>query len=69
MTKRAERRASLALKKKKAKELYPHDKCAKMANHLAACSCHMCGNPRNHDSSQKTMQERRADENEKDQIE
>lgn len=33
----------------------------KYADHLATCSCHMCGNPRKL-WKQRTMQELRADE-------
>jgi len=46
--KRGNRRAQLARKKRQALELYPHDPQAANANHLAKCSCHMCGNPRKH---------------------
>lgn len=31
------------------------------ADHMAQCSCHMCGNPRKH-FGEKTMQEKKADE-------
>lgn len=57
----ARRRADLERMKRKAKRLYPHDDKARLANHLAACSCHMCGNPRRYYPNEKTMQERRAD--------
>jgi hypothetical protein len=46
--KRGNRRAQLAKKKRKARKLFPHDQQATNANHLAHCSCHMCGNPRKH---------------------
>lgn len=55
------RRASFARMKKRALRLYPHDTQAKNANHLAVCSCFMCGNPRRYFKNEKTMQERRAD--------
>ena len=45
-TPRARRRADLARMKAKARRLYPHDPKARSANHLAVCSCWMCGNPR-----------------------
>lgn len=35
---------------------------AKRRNHLAECSCHMCGNPRKH-FNEKTLQERRFPDN------
>lgn len=57
--KRGLRRAALARKKRKARIIYPHDHKARSANHLAACSCHMCGNPRRH-WNKDTMQERCA---------
>lgn len=57
----AERRAALVKKKKRARKLYPHDPKAKLANHLAHCSCHMCGNPRKHFPGSKTLQEMKAD--------
>lgn len=46
--KRAQRHAQLARKKRQARKPYPHDPKARQANHLAACSCYMCGNPRKH---------------------
>lgn len=46
MSKRAERRASLARMKRKALRIYPHDARARSANHLKTCSCVVCGNPR-----------------------
>ena len=45
-SKRALRRQSEARMKQKARKLYPNDHKATMANHLAGCSCPMCGNPR-----------------------
>jgi len=36
-------------------------------DHLAACSCHMCGNPRRH-FGQRTPQEARADDAARDQA-
>lgn len=56
---RAYRRSRKAAMKRKARALYPHDKNAKNADHLAKCSCHMCGNPRKH-YKDVTTQERRA---------
>lgn len=40
------RRNDLARMKAKARRLYPHDPKARNANHLAKCSCWMCGNQR-----------------------
>lgn len=57
-TRRGDRRAQLEKKKRKARELYPHDPKATNANHLAQCSCHMCGNPRKH-WKQRTISELR----------
>ena len=54
------RRTDEARMKAKARQLYPHDPSARNANHLAACSCWMCGNPRRH-LAERTMQERRAE--------
>lgn len=45
-TKRQRRRRDLLRMKAKARRIYPHDTKAKMAEHLAVCSCWMCGNPR-----------------------
>jgi len=56
---RARRRMNLARMKAKARRIYPHDKKARSANHLATCSCYACGNPRRH-FGELTMQERRA---------
>lgn len=51
--KRAERRSALIRKKAKANKLgLP----TRLANHLASCSCFMCGNPRKH-FKEKTLQE------------
>lgn len=63
---RAQRRAQLAKKKRQARNLYPHDPKARNANHLAMCSCHMCGNPRKH-WKQKTITELRQIEAANDQ--
>lgn len=41
-------------------------------NTPTVCSCHMCGNPRNHSGNSKealTVQELRVEENTKDQLE
>ena len=56
---RALRRRRAAAMKAKARRLYPHDPLARAADHLAACSCYACGNPRRH-FNEPTMQERRA---------
>jgi hypothetical protein len=56
---RSRRRADLERMKAKARKLYPHDPKAKNANHLAACSCWMCGNPRPV-TGESTIQERRC---------
>jgi hypothetical protein len=53
------RRKAKARMKRKARKLYPHDECARLADHLASCSCPSCGNPRHH-FNKMTMQERRA---------
>lgn len=45
---RARRRADLRRMKRKARAVYPHDKLARAANHLAVCSGPCCGNPRRH---------------------
>jgi hypothetical protein len=58
--KRARRRIAMARMKRKARKIYPHDKQAKDANHLAVCSCLGCGNGRRH-SGRGTLQELRAD--------
>jgi len=60
--KRARRRRDLDRMKAKARKLYPHDPAAKLANHLAQCSCHMCGNARRFEKADRlTIQERRAE--------
>lgn len=56
--KRAIRRAHLVRMKTKARNLYKHDIQAKNANHLAVCSCCMCGNPRKW-FNELTFQERK----------
>jgi len=38
-----------------------------LADHMALCSCHMCGNPRKH-FNEKTMQEKKADKAEEAQL-
>lgn len=47
--KRSRRRMDLARMKAKARKLYPHDPQAKLADHLAECSCPSCGNQRRHE--------------------
>ena len=60
--KRARRIRDLLRMKAKARKLYPHDPKAKLAEHLAECSCSMCGNPRRYEKTDRlTLQERRAD--------
>ena len=54
--KRAFRRAALARKKKRARKLYPCDTKTRFANHLAVCSCPVCGNPRRHFGNSHTRQ-------------
>ena len=63
-SKRALKRLQKARVKAKARRVYPHDGQAKSADHLAVCSCWMCGNPRKW-YGEPTMQERKAslDEN------
>ena len=46
--------------KARARKIYPWDRLAKAANHLAVCSCAACGNPRRH-FDERTMQERREE--------
>jgi hypothetical protein len=58
--KRARRRQDLNRMKSRARIIYPHDKNGKCANHLQACSCAACGNPRKY-FNEKTIQEQRAD--------
>ncbi|MDO5630915.1 MAG: hypothetical protein Q4G22_03660 [Paracoccus sp. (in: a-proteobacteria)] len=53
------RRMDVARMKARARKIYPHDKKAKVAHHLALCSCWMCGNPRRY-LGEATMQERKA---------
>lgn len=61
MRNRAFRRHQLDKKKSKARKIYPHDLNATWANHLAGCSCYMCGNPRKWWKT-KTLQEIKSDE-------
>lgn len=61
MKKRAFRRFEERKKKVKARKIYPHDPKARLANHLKACSCWMCGNPRKF-FKDKTIQEKRFEE-------
>lgn len=58
--KRAERRKMKELKKQKSKKLYGSKK---FGDHLANCSCKMCGNPRKY-YKKRTVQELRFDINE-----
>ena len=51
--KRARRRRDLQRMKAKARKVYPHDARATGAEHLAMCSCRMCGNPRRHGEGDK----------------
>ena len=49
--------------KKRARRIYPDMRCPeRLANHLANCSCWMCGNPRRRfkGKARLTVQERRA---------
>ncbi|MDO5622857.1 MAG: hypothetical protein Q4G24_15520 [Paracoccus sp. (in: a-proteobacteria)] len=55
----ARRRHDAARMKARARKIYDYDTKAKLANHLAVCSCWMCGNPRRH-LGEVTMQERKA---------
>jgi len=55
---RAYRRSRLAAMKAKARRLYPHDPSARNANHLAACSCWMCGNPRRYKMGESWAEQR-----------
>lgn len=59
--KRERRRRDLARMKAKALRIYPHDPKATQAEHLRACSCALCGNPRRHLKDRLTMAERRAE--------
>lgn len=58
--KRAKRRASKEVMKDFARRIYPHDQDGKLADHLAQCSCSMCGNPRKYGKGEHrlTRQER-----------
>lgn len=58
MKKRLRRRVDLKRMKAKAVRLYGRKVSEKLADHLAACSCWMCGNPRKW-HGELTMQERR----------
>jgi len=59
--KRQRRRRDLLRMRAKARRVYPHDHKAKLAEHLAVCSCWMCGNPRHLAKTHRlTMQERRC---------
>jgi hypothetical protein len=63
MFSRAERRHHLARMKAKAKKagkLWNWKNPEKLANHLAVCSCPMCGNPRKW-FHEKTWQEKKFD--------
>lgn len=60
-SKARQRRIDDARMKARAIRIYPHDKTARLADHLAACSCFACGNPRHH-FDEPTMQERRFEE-------
>ncbi|MTH94752.1 hypothetical protein E1297_01780 [Roseibium sp. RKSG952] len=55
---RADRRHHNARMKRKARRLYPHDEKGTLSDHLASCSCYMCGNPRKY-FGERTLQERR----------
>ena len=58
MPARAQRRHHQRRMKVKPRKLYPQNDKAKFANHLAVCSCWMCGNPRKV-TGEKTIQERK----------
>jgi hypothetical protein len=64
--KRAKRRLAQARMKARARKLYPHDPKARLANHLACCSCHMCGNPARY--GEPSMQRLRADARLREQV-
>lgn len=64
---RARRRQDLARMKARARRIYPHDKKARLANHLHSCSCLMWCNPRRHMGA-PTLQEVRIAEAEVAQI-
>lgn len=58
MRDRGIRRAAKARMKVRAKKLYPTNRIPeKLADHLAVCSCWMCGNPRKY-FRQDTLKER-----------
>ena len=60
-TQRALRRVQKEKKKKISSKIYSGDRIpSKYADHLKACSCSMCGNPRKF-YKEKTIQEKRAD--------
>lgn len=65
-SKRAERRHHRDRMKAKARRIASQsahldpDNFSKLHDHLAYCSCHMCGNPRKH-WNELTMQERRQE--------
>jgi len=60
MTNRALRRKHAERMKRRARKLYAGTKCPeKFAEHLAVCSCNMCGNPRKHPWHEVTLQERK----------
>ena len=55
------RRRDLLRMRAKARRIYPHDPKGRLANHLAACSCCLCGNPRLFGKRDRlTLQEKRA---------
>lgn len=58
--KRAQRRTDSFRMKERARAIYPWDQKARSADHMANCSCYMCGNPRKH-FDQKTMAEKRSE--------
>jgi hypothetical protein len=64
--KRAKRRIAQARMKARARKLYPQDLKARLANNLAACSCHMCGNPSHY--GEVSMQKLRADGHMRDAV-
>jgi hypothetical protein len=65
--KRSRRRLDAARMKSRARRIYPRDKAAKLANHLANCSCAACGNPRRH-FNEKPLPERRFEAAARDAI-
>ena len=59
--KRARRRRDLLRMKAKARRLHPTmDQPERCAEHLAVCSCWMCGNPRRHLGERSVQERRRA---------